>query len=490
MRRGPLADSYPGAAALVVCSLIPYLALTAAVFPLGHVLAGSLGLSLSTFYITISVSTGGYAMGTVLALQFAVHLPARRMLVAYEVIFFLAAVLTAWAPTGAVFIGGFIVLGLCTSLMLIAAVPPLVTSWPPMKMPVTGGIMNLCIFGAVAAGPTVGAIEAAAGTWRPLFWGVAGVAALALLFSLLTFQDAPPVDRSSPWDLVAVGLAVVGCGAAFFGAGELQASGKADVLSLVPLIGGFVALVALVVYEYRLPNPLMPVRAAATTAPVTGIWTALTASAASFGVMELVLETLQKTTTPTRAALLFVPEFVAAAVVAVVFGVLFRTRYTPVLALGGLLAIAAGTGIVLAVMPAPGVLIAAATGVLGLGVAASVSPGLFMAGFSLRSAQLQRVFAMIELMRGVTAFLVAPILVYLAGFLGSSASAGTEDALWICVGIAGVGFVGGVLLYVTGKGWLQAPDLERWQEEGEQAWDSPPLLGRLRRPEQVPAGTD
>jgi predicted MFS family arabinose efflux permease len=124
VRRGPLADSYPGAAALVVCSLIPYLALTAAVFPLAHVLAASLGLSLSTLYITISVSTGGYAMGTVLALQFAVHLPARRMLVVYEVIFFLAAVLTAWAPTGGVFIGGFIVLGLCTSLMLIAAVPP------------------------------------------------------------------------------------------------------------------------------------------------------------------------------------------------------------------------------------------------------------------------------------------------------------------------------------------------------------------------------
>jgi uncharacterized RDD family membrane protein YckC len=32
-------------------------------------------------------------------------------------------------------IAAFITEGLCTSLMLIAAVPPLVVGWPPEKMP-------------------------------------------------------------------------------------------------------------------------------------------------------------------------------------------------------------------------------------------------------------------------------------------------------------------------------------------------------------------
>lgn len=67
-----------------------------------------------------------------------------------------AAVFAAWAPTGPVFLAAFIVEGLCASLMLIAAAPPLVTGWPVAKMPVTGFVMNLCVFGAVAAGPTVG----------------------------------------------------------------------------------------------------------------------------------------------------------------------------------------------------------------------------------------------------------------------------------------------------------------------------------------------
>ena len=51
--------------------------------------------------------------------------------------------------------------GLCTSLMLIAAVPPLVVGWPATKMPWTGATMNMCVFGAVALGPVIGGIRRA-----------------------------------------------------------------------------------------------------------------------------------------------------------------------------------------------------------------------------------------------------------------------------------------------------------------------------------------
>ena len=482
MPKGPLTQKYPADAALVVSSLIPYLALTAAIFPLLQLISKSTGLSMMTLDVVVAVSTAGYAMGTVLAVQLAVHLPSRRLLVLYEVLLVIGSVLAAWAPSGPVFIAGFIIQGLCTSLLLIAAVPPLVTQWPAGKMPITGGIMNLCIFGAVAIGPTAGAIMASSGSWRPLFWAVAAVAAIALVLSLLTFEDEPPTAPDSPWDFVAIGLATVGSIAAFYGAGRLQGTGSADAASLAPLIGGFVLIAVLIVYEYRATNPLMPVKAAATTAPVAGIYMALTASAASFGMMELALESLKKSSTPVATGLIFVPEFIGAAVIAAVFGALFRTRFTPVLAMSGMAVIAGAAGLFLAVLHGAGAPVAAATGILGLGVAATVSPGLFMAGFSLRAAQLQRVFAMIELMRAVTAFLIAPILVYLSTVLGSSPSAGVNWALWICLGIAALGFLGGVALYLAGYRRLQTPDIERWQEEGEPAWDSPRLLQRLIGP--------
>ncbi|HZU81002.1 MAG TPA: MFS transporter, partial [Acidimicrobiales bacterium] len=406
MRKGPLADSYPAAVALVVSSLIPFLGLTAAVLPVLPHVGEALHLSPTTLDIALAMSTAAYAVGTVVAVQFAVHLPPRRMLVLYEALFVVASLLAATTHDGGVFVAAFIVQGLCTSLMLIAAVPPLVTAWPAKKMPLTGAIMNLCIFGAVAVGPTIGAEVGASSSWRVLFWGVAGVSVVAFAFSLLTYEDDPPADKSAPWDLNALTLAVVGSGAAFYGAGALQAFGMLDMKTLVPLVGGFVLVIALVVHQYRARDPLMPVRAFATTIPVVGITLALFASAAGFGLMELVLTALKTASTPGETALLFLPEFLGAAVVAGIFGALFAIRYVTVLAFSGMGCIIASAAIFLVWATSGSPMVAVGTGLLGIGVGASVSPALFMAGFSLRSNQLQRVFALIELLRGVTAFLV------------------------------------------------------------------------------------
>ena len=89
-RRGPLASSYAGAVALVICCLVPFLLLTGAVLPLLPLLSKDLGLSESMLTIVIGLSDGAYAFGTVLAVQFAVHLPARRMLLGYVSTFLLA----------------------------------------------------------------------------------------------------------------------------------------------------------------------------------------------------------------------------------------------------------------------------------------------------------------------------------------------------------------------------------------------------------------
>ncbi len=479
-RRGPLADSYPAAVALVVFALVPFLLLTGAVLPLAPLISKSLSLSPAALDITIGLSDAAYAFGTVLAVQFAVHLPARRMLLGYVTGFVLAAVLAAWAPNAPVFIGAFIAEGLCTSLLLIAAVPPLVTGWPVRTMPWTGMIMNLCIFGAVAIGPTVGELQASAGAWRPLLWGVAGVAVLALAFAVLTFEDQPAQDRSAPWDVVAVALAGGGCAAPFFGAAQLQAGRPPGPVSLAPLLAGVLMIVALIVHQSRSRHPLMPVRQLATTIPATGILIAMCASAAAVGLTDLALTALQGTGSPVRIALLFLPEFGAAVLTAGLFGALFRTRFTPVLAMSGLGVLAAGAALLTGLAVGASPLIAVVAALIGFGVGASVSPALFMAGFSLRSAQIQRVFALIELLRGVTAFLAAPILLFLASALGVTKAAGSAAGMWICLAIAAGGGLAAVALYVAGGGRLHVPDLERWVA-GEPAWHSPPLFARLGR---------
>jgi MFS family permease len=327
------------------------------------------------------MGNAAYAFGTVLAVQFAVHLRGRRMLVLYALLFVLGSAMAATAITGGLFIAGHVLQGLSTSLMLIAAVPALITGWPVSRMRYTAAIMNLCIFGAVALGPVIGGVQAGAGQWRPLFWIIAAFGGLALLMAVLTFEDAPPQDRSAPWDWVALGLAGGGCASAFFGASELQSHRVLDLIVSLPLLAGAAAIVTLVVFEYVIERPLMPVRQLATTFPVAGVIIAMSAGAASVAIVELVQTALKTTTTPAHLAMLFWPEFGAAVATAVLFGAIFRTRVVPLLAFGGTAMLAGGAAVLSGVASGPQALVVGGSGLVGLGVGASVSPALFMAGF-------------------------------------------------------------------------------------------------------------
>jgi hypothetical protein len=408
------------------------------------------------------------------------------MLFLYAVLSLIGSVMTAGAATPSVFIAGHILQGLCTSLMLIAAVPPLVIGWPTSRMPGTAVIMNLCIFGAVAIGPVIGGLQASAGDWRPLFWIVAGFGVLALVFVALTFEDQGPQDRTAPWDWVALALAAGGCAAAFFGASELETHAASDAIVLLPLLAGIAMLISLVTFEYLIENPLMPVRQAASTLPVAGIVVAMCAGAASVAVIELA-QTALKSEPPAHVGLLFLPEFGAAAAVAVIFGLLFRTRWIPLLALGGMVMLSAGAAVLSGVAPGSDVLVLVGSGLVGMGVGASVSPALFIAGFSLRSAQLQRVFALVELLRGVAAFMVAPVVLHVAMTAGATPAAGIGTAVWICFAIAAFGGLFAIGLFLAGRARLQRPDLERWDSGDEPAWYSPPLAAGLRREKRSPS---
>ncbi len=212
MRQGPLAGRYPAVAAMVMFALIPYLALSSSLGPLTPIIARQLHMSLQTMSLSSGLANAAYAVGTVIAVQFAQHLPQRRMLVLYAALLVVGSVLTASAQDAGMYIVGHVVQGLCTSLLLIAAVPPLAISFPANKLRDTAVIMNMCIFGAVALGPFIGGLQAEANAWRPLFWIVAAIAATALVLSVLTFDDAPPANPGSPSGFPVIARAAVGCG--------------------------------------------------------------------------------------------------------------------------------------------------------------------------------------------------------------------------------------------------------------------------------------
>jgi len=482
MRQGPLAGRYPAAAAMVMFALIPYLALSAAIGPVTPIIGSDLHMSPQALALGSGMANAAYAVGTVMAVQFAQLLHQRRMMLVYAALLVIGSVLAAAAQNPAMFVAGHILQGLCTSLLLIAAVPPLALGFGVDKFRSTAVIMSMCIFGAVTLGPTIGGIQAEADAWRPLFWVIAAISAAALLLAALTFEDTPPADRTAPRSPLPIALAAAGSIAAFYGSSELLTHRFLEVRTLGLLVVGMALIVALIVNQYRARRPLLTIRTMlSSTIPVAGIVLALFAAAASVSATALTASLLAEQHGPLHVGLLYLPELAGAIITAVLLGVLLDKRALQYLPLAGMVFLAAGIGVFLIELPPTEALTLIGSGLTGIGLGATVAPALFAAGFSLPAATLQRVFAIVELLRAAAAFMIAPVFVHFAATVGGSPVEGTRIALWIGLGLAIAGIVAPVALYVLGGARPEKPQLKRFFDGEGPAWYSPTLLAAARR---------
>jgi MFS family permease len=486
MRQGPLAGRYPAVAAMVLLALLPYLALSGALESVTPIITEQLHTSAQTMALGSGFANAAYAVGTVLAVAFAQHLPQRRMLIIYAVVLVIGSILAAVATSAGVFIAGRILQGLCTSLLLIAAVPPLALGYPLAKLKTTAMIMNMVIFGAVAAGPAIGGLQAQANAWRPLFLIVAGVAVLALILAVLTFEDAPPADPESPKDPLALSMAAVGCVAAFFGASQLTSHAFLDPIVIIPLIGGLAVIVALVAYQATARNPLLTIGdMVKSTIPVAGIVLALLAAAASVSATGLTAEAMSEKYGPLHLGLLYLPELGGAVLTAFALGHVITRKSIHYLPLVGMFFLAAGILVLRIEIPGGAATTLIGSFLTGIGLGATVAPALFVAGFALRATNLQRVFAIVELLRAVAAFLIAPIFAHFALNVSGGFNHGVGIVLWIGVALALLGAAVPVLLYWLGGARPEKPDVEAFLAGEKSAYYSPPLLAKLRN---LPSG--
>lgn len=313
-----------------------------------------------------------------------------------------------------------------------------------------------------------------------------------MLGALFTFPDQEPPNRDLPFDRWGIALGFAAPVLLFAASAELSGGGFDSFAFLVPAAAGILCFIALLLVEYHEREPLAPVKLVCSTYPVVGMLVASVGGGAFVTLLELAIDLLRKVghKAPLGTGIAFWPQVVGVLIAAALLGLLIRTRGLPLLILGGMVALIAGGTMLLGVDPArPGALMLFAVGLMGVGAGATVSPGLYLAGFSLPSPMIGRVFALVELVRAVADYMLAPLMRQVAR-VGQESTAsilgGLHEAIWITLLIAGEFTLLGPALYLAG-GSLPRPDLRGWLQQEKPAIRSPPLAAQFR-PAVTPSG--
>jgi MFS family permease len=475
--RRPLEGSYWATFALVMIALCPNIIVTTAwtlvTKPIGH----SLSLGPTGLEVTEGLSNAGYALGALIGGDLTQRFRQRPLHLGFQSLFVAASLACVFAGSWPLFAVGRVLQGLATGFLLVIAIPPLVQQFPWRRLPLTAAGINVAFFGAVCAGPLIGGVAALnLHDFRYLMAGLTAVGALGVVLGVLALpsQDPPNPDLRADWPAFA--LATFATVLPFLGVSLLVSPtrGYSAPWFWAPLAAGVAALVALVVVEYRRDDPLTPVHELAKTLPIIGILVASFAGAVFVTATQLLLAyaTGVQHVAPWRAGAWTWPQIATLLVAAVAFYFLIRTRWLAPFVLVGFVVLTVGTWL-LVELGDTGTkgLILAATALLGLGAGATVSPALWMAGFSVSAKLVGRVFALVELVRAEADYIIAPILrkISVTSAGTHSAAHGIRHAVWIAVVISIASILACVGVWIAGRRRFEKPDLRRYVEEGEPA---------------------
>jgi EmrB/QacA subfamily drug resistance transporter len=205
----------------------------------------------------------GYLLALGVALALTAYLAKRygtlRVYTVSMVLFVLASALCAVAPTIGVLIAARAVQGFVGAPLVPLALSILLGKggMGGGKVPVSAALV---LFLAPAIGPTLGGLLVGAGGWRWIFLVNVPVGVVGLLLQIWMPRSlGAAADRGTRFDPIGFVLLAVGLTAALLGATEGASDGWGSPASYAPLAGGFILLVAYVLWALRREHPAVDI---------------------------------------------------------------------------------------------------------------------------------------------------------------------------------------------------------------------------------------
>jgi EmrB/QacA subfamily drug resistance transporter len=181
----------------------------------------------------------------------------RRVFQAGLIGFGVCSVVCALAPSSEVLIAARAVQGVAGALLVPSSLALILDTFPVGERAAAIGTWTAWTGVATVIGPLGGGALVEATSWRWIFL----INPIPVAITVMLLRRLPP-DRRAPGHVDWIGglLCVLGLGGAVFGLIESSVYGWGDPRVFVPLIAGIVLLVAFLLWEARVPEPMMPLQ--------------------------------------------------------------------------------------------------------------------------------------------------------------------------------------------------------------------------------------
>ncbi|WP_368496767.1 DHA2 family efflux MFS transporter permease subunit [Herbiconiux sp. A18JL235] len=308
------------------------------------VLGRELGASVEQLQWFVNAYTLSFATFMLLAVALGDRLGRRSVFLAGITVFTLASALCAMAIEPWMLIAARAVQGLGAAALMPLSLTLLVGSvskrMRPLAIGIWGGISGL----GVALGPLIGGAVIQGWSWDAIFWLNVPVGVVSIPLVLLALPNSFGARLRA--DLLGVLLAGGGVLAVVYGIVRGNDAGWGSLEVMGALVLGALLIGAFILWERRVPNPLLPLRLfrdrSFSVANVVG----LVFSFGIFGSVFILIQYLQIVggATPLEAGVMTMPWTLAPMVVAPLAGLVASRVGTRALIVAGLLLQAAGVG--------------------------------------------------------------------------------------------------------------------------------------------------
>ncbi|QQZ08992.1 MDR family MFS transporter [Heyndrickxia vini] len=269
----------------------------------------------------------------------------RNLFITAMAIFTLGTATAAFAPNFSVLLAGRMIQAAGSSVMGPLLMNIMLVSFPREKRGTAMGVFGLVMITAPAIGPTLSGYIVEYYDWRILFKMILPLAIISLLLAIWKMKNVMDQNKKATLDYFSVLLSTFGFGGLLYGFSSASSDGWTDSLVLTTLIVGAVALIAFIIRQLKLKEPLLDLRVYKYPMFALASIIAIVNAVAMFSGMILTPAYVQSVRgiSPLDSGLMMLPGAIIMGIMSPITGKLFDKFGPRILAVVGLLVTAVST---------------------------------------------------------------------------------------------------------------------------------------------------